>query len=158
MQTDPMSVHFQDLRDEFYPHSTQRRRESQEMRRARMQTLHRKVRETEPWDTRPRSYTDPQTGVTIQLFPIGSLAKALHRKANTIRSWIDKGWIPKARFVTGPIKGTRGDAGRRLWSRKQIEGMARIAEEEGLLDEKPTSITETNFTRRVLAEYKSWTS
>jgi hypothetical protein len=151
---------FEDLKgmeDEFYPHSTQRRRESRDMRRARMKQERKAIRAEEGWDAHPKVWTNPATGESLELFYIGALAKALGRRSVTIRSWIDKGWIPKAGYVTRGRAGTRGDAGLRLWNRKQIEGMQKIAEEEGLLDEIPPLMTNTRFTERVIASWREWT-
>jgi hypothetical protein len=92
----------------------------------------------------------------MEFFHIGALAKALGRRPVTIRSWITKAWIPKARYRTNDVVGSRGNAGRRLWNRKMIEGMQRIAREEGLLDPRPPPITETRFTERIISEYRSW--
>jgi hypothetical protein len=151
--------HFSPLEDEFYPGSTQRRRESREDRRNRLAAERAEAKAAEEWDAHPMKKAYRQDGhyVEVELFPIGALARALQRRPVTIRSWISKGWIPKATFRTGEIKGTRGNAGRRMWNRKQIEGMARIAKEEGLLNLSPPLITSTRFTQRVLAEYRSWT-
>lgn len=147
---------FGELEDEFYPHSKQRRRESVEARRARMTSEKKAARAGENWDARPKKWTHPVTHQTLELFPIGALAKALGRRSVTIRSWIDKGWIPKAGYVTKPVRNTRGNAGRRLWNRKQIEGMQKIATEEGLLDENPPLMTNTRFTERVIASWRDW--
>lgn len=147
---------FEDLEDEYYPGSRQRRRESQTARRQRVATERQVAKEEESWDTRPKEVY--LQGVRYDMFPIGALSKALGRRPVTIRSWIDKGWIPKARFKTPDIVGTRGNAGRRLWTRAQIEGIVRIAREEGLLDQKPPLIQSTKFSERVFSEFKSWTT
>jgi hypothetical protein len=153
---------FGGLGDEFYPGSTQRRRESLEAKSERMTMERRQAREDEPWDAHPKEVEikiPTKSGVRtvrVEVFPIGALAKALKREPVTIRSWILKGWIPKARFKTPPIHGTRGNAGRRLWTRRQIEGMLQIAQEEGLLDEKGTQMQKTNFSKRVFAAHKEW--
>jgi hypothetical protein len=140
--------------DEFYPGSRQRRRESPSARREREAVAHRLSREEESWDARPKRI--PYKGVMVDFFPIGALAKALGRRPVTIRAWITKGWIPKARFKTPDIVGTRGNAGRRLWTHSQIAGMTRIAREEGLLDPRPPPIQTTKFSERVFSEYVSW--
>lgn len=154
---DLIRSHFGGLEDEFYPASSQRRRESREARRNRLAQERQEAKQEEGWDAHPIKKTHPQTKQTLELFPIGALAKALNRRPVTIRSWISKGWIPQAGYRTKERVGTRGDAGLRMWSRKQIEGMQRIAGEEGLLNPSPPKITNTKFTQRVLAEYRSWT-
>lgn len=149
---------FDTLEDEFYPGSKQRRRESREMRRQRIAEERKALKANEGWDAKPKQWTNPATQQDLELFHIGALAKALHRRPVTIRSWIDKGWIPKSSFRTRGRLGTRGDAGLRLWTRAQIEGMRQIAEEEGLLDDNPPQIHRTRFTERVLAAWKGWTA
>jgi hypothetical protein len=147
---------FEDLEDEFYPRSRQRRREPVEARRQREATERQMTKEEQPWDAHPKEIWF--RGTRYEMFPIGSLARALHRRPVTIRSWITKGWLPKARFKTQDIVGTRGNAGRRLWTRGQIEGITRIAREEGLLDPKPPFIQTTRFSERVFSEFKTWTT
>jgi cobalamin-dependent methionine synthase I len=154
--TDLINATFGDLQDEYYPGSTQRRRESREARKNRMAEEREEAKTNEDWDAHPTKPKHLPDGRELEMFHIGALAKALNRRPVTIRSWITKGWIPQARYRTSAVEGSRGDAGRRLFTRAMIEGMQRIAREEGLLDPKPPPITETKFTKRILAEYRSW--
>jgi hypothetical protein len=150
---------FTDLQDEFYPGSKQRRRESREMRRERQAVERAETKENESWDARPwKKHVRLADGreLDLEMFPIRSLAKALGRESVTVRSWIRKGWLPKAKYQTKPLAGTRGDAGRRLWTRAQIEGIAAIAREEGLLKESPPLMQQTRFTERVVAAWRDW--
>lgn len=142
-----------DLQDEFYPGSKMRRRESREERqkRVREERIERKL--TEGWDANPRRYTIK--GETQEFYPVGALAKALNRDSVTIRAWIRKGWLPKARYQTPKIYGSRGDAARRLWTRGQIEMIVRIAQEEGVLEGKVDKMDSTKFVERVAAEFKT---
>jgi hypothetical protein len=153
--SDLISEAFGDLQSEFYPASKQRRRESREDKALRLARERAEAKEEEGWDAHPVIKHLPD-GREMEMFHIGALAKALGRRPVTIRSWITKAWIPKARYRTNDIVGSRGNAGRRLWNRKMIEGMQRIAREEGLLNPKPPPITETRFTERIVAEYRSW--
>jgi hypothetical protein len=149
---------FDDL-DEYYPGSRRKRRESREARQERLTLERAEAKADGSWDARPwRRHVRFPDGreVDLELFPTGSPAKALQRDSGTIRRWIRKGWLPNARYKTPAVTGSRGDAGRRLWSRAQIEGISRIAEEEGLLTETPARIQRTNFTRRVIAGWKEW--
>jgi hypothetical protein len=145
---------FKPLQDEYYPASKQRRRESLQMRHDRQVAERRQAREDEAWDARPVKVW--VKGVEYEMFRIGALAKALGRDSVTIRAWMRKGWLPRNSFQTAPVVGSRGDAGRRLWTRRQIEGIAQIAKEEGLLDEKPPRPVMTDFTERVKAGWRSW--
>jgi hypothetical protein len=145
--------------EEYYPGSRQRRRESKEARQARLTSERIEAKANESWDARPwRKRVKLKDGreAYLELFPIGALAKALHRDSVTVRAWIRKGWLPHAGFQTKPLAGTRGDAGRRLWTHAQIEGIARIAEEEGLLSDNPPRIQRTRFTEKVMSAWKEW--
>jgi hypothetical protein len=149
---------FDDLQDEYYPGSKQRRRESIEMRHEREAEERAEAKDNEAWDARPWLKHFKLNGheLELEMFPIGSLAKALRRDSVTVRAWIRKGWLPKAQFQTKAVVGSRGNAGRRLWTRAQIEGIVRIAEEEGLLSDNPPRIQRTRFTQRVMAAWKGW--
>lgn len=101
------------------------------------------------WDRNPRHLT--VNGKPIELFSVGHLAKALGRVPVTIRKWEKDGTIPKATFRK-PSDDPRGQ--RRLYSRAQIEGLVKIAKEEGLLDDRPKPITRTAFTSRAVALFR----
>ena len=62
-------------------------------------------------------------GQVRKLYTIGSLAKAVGKKAVTIRSWEQKGWLPAPRFRTAPpVSSHREDmrVGRRLYTWEQL--------------------------------------
>jgi|SRR5215831_18925971 len=145
---------FDGLQDEYYPGSKQRRRESRQQRHERRVVERREERDAASWDVKPKEVW--YKGVKYEMFPIGALAKALGRDSVTLRAWIRKGWLPRHQFQTGQVYGSRGDAARRLWTRAQIEGIAQIAKEEGLLEERPPRIQSTHFTERVFAAWKTW--
>lgn len=147
---------FGSLQDEYYPGSKRKRRDSDQMRRSRLKAERAEAKANESWDARPKGWTNPHTGQNLELFRIGALAKALHRDSVTIRRWIRLGFLPRAMYRTPELAGTRGDAGRRLWTRAQIEGIAKIAEEEGLLSDHPPRLQYTNFTQRVVAAWREW--
>lgn len=94
------------------------------------------------WDAAP--HIKRVDGKNVEFFFIGALAQALERSPNTIRRWIEHGTIPQARFRIDAvsIKGSR-----RMWTRAQIEGMIRIAREEGLFEGR--NVGGTQFTARV---------
>ena len=100
-----------------------------------------------PW-TRPKSQTPPDLrawdarpkilrvkGIETEFFTIGQVAKALNRSKSTVRDWIRNGILPQACFRTPPTEHHWGK-GIRLWTRAQVEGIQRIAEEEGILGEQ----------------------
>lgn len=97
------------------------------------------------WDASPKVYV--VQGVEVEFFTIGALAKALSRKPVTIRMWEANGIIPMARFRSPGPAGKQ----RRLYSRAQVEGIVRIAKEEGI--DKPNrqvATAGTQFTERVI--------
>lgn len=105
------------------------------------------------WDDRPLKRTVLVRGKPVdrEFFTIQSLAMALGRSQVTIRAWIDKRWLPDATYRSKPSKGIRGDAGRRLWTRAQIEAIVRIADEEGLLGHNlaNSELSKSRFTERI---------
>lgn len=79
-----------------------------------------------------KSKTYRIAGVDRELFTVGQFAKALGRKAITIRMWEHNGWIPKATYRTPPpssqqIPG-KPPKGRRLYSLEQLELLLTAAE------------------------------
>jgi hypothetical protein len=107
------------------------------------------------WDAKPRKYV--VNGVETEFFTVGQLARALGREAVTIRKWEREGTIPVATFQ---VPGREGDhrGRRRLYTRQQVEGMVRIAHEEGVLHERRRSFATTEFKERVLALFKTNTT
>lgn len=99
-------------------------------------------------------FAKPRTGYQVngQPFPcyaIGVLAKALGRQVVTIRLWEREGLLPRTTFSSSRIQGG-GKA--RLYTREQIEGVVRIAKEEGVYERSSRiSIRDTDFTERVKA-------
>lgn len=80
------------------------------------------------WDAHP--VVLKVKGQTVEFFTIGMLALALGRRPSTLREWEAKGVIPKAKFRTAS---TDPQKQKRLYTRGQVEGMVKIAQEEGLL-------------------------
>lgn len=108
-----------------------------------------RVNDPNRWDAKPRILK--VGGVDREFFTIGHLAKALNRKPVTIRTWERAGVIPKPTFRK-PSEDPRG--ARRLYTREQVEGMVRIADEEGLMKGDYRSIGDTDFTRRVILLFR----
>jgi hypothetical protein len=113
----------------------------------------------EDWDAKPLVKTI--NGKDYELFTIGQLAKALGLKPVTLRSWEDKGWMPKPVLHTAPprLGGIRNKAlnGRRLWTREQVAGIVRIAGEEGMIGtvgKKRKAVDEARFAERVGILYR----
>lgn len=76
------------------------------------------------WDEYPIIHND------VEYFTIGKLAKALGRAPDTLREWEEKGFIPRAKYRTASSNSKKA---RRLYTRAQVEGIVRLAEEEGLM-------------------------
>ncbi|MFI1796540.1 MerR family transcriptional regulator [Streptomyces sp. NPDC020379] len=99
------------------------------------------------WDAQPRLL---RVGTEWrEFFTIGQLASALHRSPVTIRKWESSGIIPAPTFV---IKGKSERGNRRLYTREQVEGILRIADEEGILHHQGEGIhiSDTKFSERVI--------
>lgn len=94
-------------------------------------------------------------GKSVDFYTIGDLARALNRKSVTMRKWEAEGIIPKARAMA-PSTDKRGK--RRLYTKGQILGLVKIANEEGILT--PTAkgqwkaLEETNFRERAIKLFK----
>ena len=92
------------------------------------------------WSDKPLTYM--VNGETQEFFTIGHLAKALGYSVQSIRAWENSRLLPRSRYRTpSPRKADQPGhlvKGRRLWTRQQIEGILRIAAEEGvILNKKP---------------------
>lgn len=92
-------------------------------------------------------------GIDVEFFKIGDLARALNRQAGTIRKWEEDRILPRPFSKTGRDRDPRGR--RRLYTRAQIEGIWRIARDEGVLDPGPRiNLRKTQFTQRVEALFE----
>jgi hypothetical protein len=92
-------------------------------------------------------------GVETEFYTLGNLAQALGRQPVTIRKWEREGIIPKSTYQSpGRDDDPRGR--RRLYTREQIEGIVRIAHEEGVLVSHQKPLKATNFTVRVVDLFK----
>lgn len=124
---------FSDL-PEYYPGSSKRiQRDAEEP-------------QSEPaaWDATPRTYEFG--GVHYEFYSIGDLAAALQKRPVTIRLWESRGYIPKPLRAPAKIQDMR----QRIYSRAQIDGIVRIAAEEGILHVAKPKIEQTRFRERVL--------
>lgn len=104
------------------------------------------------WDAKPRLFA--VNGSEKEFFTVGQLASALGRRPVTIRMWEREGIIPKATFQ---IKAKNDDprGRRRLYSRAQVEGLVKIAMEEGVLITHLRPLSETRFTERAIALFQN---
>lgn len=84
-------------------------------------------------------------GEPTELFTVGQLALALNRKSGTIRLWERNGTIPKPVYT---VQKDNKYAKRRLYTRPQVEGLRKIAIEEGILTDTTRHISKTKFADR----------
>lgn len=85
-----------------------------------------------------------------RLYQIGALAMAIGKKPVTIRKWLRLGIIPEPSIRTRDIPNTLGNAGRRLWTRPQIETILLVGKSEGVIGDKQSKdISSTNFAQRL---------
>ena len=104
----------------------------------------------DPWDRKP--YVELTVkGVPRRLYSLGVLAEALNRKPPAIRKWERLGYIPESRYRF-PGRGQHGQ--RRLYTREQIEGLVKIATEEGVLGESNRNVSATDFPARAATLFK----
>lgn len=92
-------------------------------------------------------FTFPNTGRKLELFYVSKLAEAVSRDPHTIRGWERKGVLPDCMF--------RDKAGRRLYSKEQIDTIVTLLKEENV--RQGQDIAKTNFIKKVheqLAELK----
>jgi hypothetical protein len=131
--------------EEYFPGSRKKRGEK----------IENTTPEEDAWDSNPVTYLIK--GVDQEFFFIGALAQALNKKPVTIRRWITEGVIPEARYRSPKIPNTRGGAGRRLWTRAQINAIVKIAKDEGVFEDpkKSRSIQFKARVRKALTEIET---
>ena len=83
-------------------------------------------------------------GREVEFFTIGQVARAINRKAGTLRTWEANGVLPESGYIKRG-KDPRGD--RRLYSRDQAEGIVRLAKASGIMDAD---------SRRPLHDFSAW--
>jgi hypothetical protein len=116
------------------------------------ETIKETVKGLEDWDSKPHIMT--MNGKEMEFFTIGQLGKALgNRSPNTLRKWEREGTMPRSFYV----KASDDPRGRRrMYSRAMVEGMVRIAKEEGVFwPAKGSRLSETKFTERVVILFQS---
>lgn len=110
--------------------------------------------EEPPWVTNAALYRDyeidtPNGPQSTRFYTLGAVALALGKTDSTVRRWIRTHVIPDAGMRTEPIIGTLGNAGRRLWTREQIDTLVTIARDEGVIGgPRKADFAATNFSPR----------
>lgn len=81
------------------------------------------------WDSKPLRYL--VNGTQQEFYTVGHLSKALGYSVQSIRGWETKGLLPKSPYrsprTNGMVAGGKSNKGRRLWTRRQVEGIIGIA-------------------------------
>lgn len=99
----------------------------------------------DPWEEYPYVELNVR-GVSTRLYMVGTLAELLERKPPTIRKWERLGYIPQSPYVS-PARTHHGQ--KRLYTREAIEGIVKIAKEEGITGESNRNVSGTRFPERV---------
>jgi len=80
----------------------------------------------------------------VLAFYIGELAARLQKSASTLRRWQRLGLLPP----TPLLHYVEGGSPRRVYTQQMIDGIAEIAEEEGLIGRRPARMVDTDFRAR----------
>jgi len=80
----------------------------------------------------------------VLAFYVGELPERLQKSASTLRRWQRLGLLPPTPLLY-PVK---GGSPRRLYTQQMIDGIAEIAEEEGLIGRRPARMVDTDFRAR----------
>lgn len=89
--------------------------------------------------------------VAVRLYTIAALADALVKDPVTIRRWMSLGVLPESSWRTPSYHQNFKEAGRRLWSKDQIQALVTLATEEGVLGRKCRDMAATNFHGRIMS-------
>lgn len=111
--------------DDFYPGSKRKRREAP------------KPKEKVATDWEQEYYLKYlPNGQQVQMYTLGSLAKALNRSTKTLRAWMHRGQLPTSPYRMPSTVGVNGKeyAGKRLYSKRMVEAIVEIFETAGLMD------------------------
>ena len=90
-------------------------------------------------------------------YTVGEVAKALNRKAGTIRSWEAKGFIPTAIYRAPAPYGQQLPGkiakGRRLYSKKQVELLIYSVQHFGLDNPQPNKANWAGFKKHIKEQW-----
>lgn len=95
------------------------------------------------WDEQP--HYKKVDGHWREFFGTGHLSAALERAPKTLYKWEEKGFLPPATFI---LNGASRNGRRRLYTRRQIEGLIVIARETGVLTGNARFVGQTAFPSR----------
>ena len=124
-------------------------------RTVREQQAEREAAPTNGWDSQPKIITIK--GVDHEFFYVSALAKALGRSTKAVYKWEDNGWLPQSRYRTKAKQTNLPDkaaAGRRLYTRKQIEAVIDAAKQTDVFEvSRRTTPDWDRFTQLVAAAW-----
>jgi hypothetical protein len=109
--------------DTFYPGSKRKRREAEVS-----------APKDTSWEADAFEKVLPN-GKKIQMYTLGSLAKALGRPTKTVRYWVENSVLPTSPYRLPSKQGSNGKvyAGRRLYSKAMVEVTVDLFTRAGLL-------------------------
>jgi len=143
---DEILASFADL--EYKPGSKQKRRVESATPKKR------RVVEEDAWDVNPIMKT--LGGVEVEVFTIGSMAKALEKSIISIRSWEKKGYLPRApyRLRSKTLNGKKV-SGNRVYTRQLIEIAVEEFRKRGLLGTARVEWSQhTDLTHAIVSRWK----
>jgi hypothetical protein len=111
--------------------------------------------DTEVWDARPVTYK--VGGEKREFFLISHLAAALGYSVQSIRAWEADKLLPRTPYRSPNTRGKPQAAGsrkgRRLWTREQVEGIVRLANQhQVILNRKPPTAAFARDVARLFRE------
>jgi len=110
------------------------------------------------WDSHYLTFSKERSDgsvVSYRLYTIGALAEAVGKSIATIRRWLAVGILPEPKLRTPAIPRTLGNAGRRLWTRQQIQAIADLAVECGVANNSRPDCPCAPFSVRVWTLYRA---
>jgi hypothetical protein len=100
------------------------------------------------WDSIPKLTLEVR-GKDVEFYTLGVLAEMLDRLPQTVRKWERQGYLPVSKYRT---PGRTKNGQKRIYTRLMIEGIVKIAREEGVLGNASSrKVGNTKFSERVEA-------
>lgn len=132
--------------DKYYPGSRRKRKEAPEP----------KPKDTS-WESGFFTKVLPN-GRQVQMYTLGSVAKALNRSTKTLRAWIEQGKLPASPYRMPDTTGVNGQvyAGRRLYSKAMVEALVDIFSRYRLSDvDRVEWTTHRNLTKEIAEAWET---
>lgn len=94
------------------------------------------------WEEFDSYVMDVGGGVELVFYSVGVLAQMLNREPQTVRKWERQGYLPLSKYRT-PGRTVHGQ--KRSYTRPMIEGLVRIAKDEGVYGNTGKKVGSTAF-------------